>query len=109
MVMPQIHQNVQRIHITAPALNKKRTDTIYPYHCYPGIYAPRTLDIQLDHAETGVIGLATELLALTKMNWNSTELVNLEPITLSGARSVGRILRYIPPHRATHSRYSFFM
>lgn len=79
------------------------------YHCYPGLYAPRTLDVWLDHAEAGVIGLLTELLALTKMNWNSTELINLEPITLSAARSVGCILRHVPPRRFTQSRFSFFM
>ena len=79
------------------------------YRCYPGLYAPRTLDVQLDHAEAGEIRLLTELLALTKMNWNSTELINLEPITLSAARSVGSILRHIPPQRATQSRFSFFM
>lgn len=79
------------------------------YHCYPGLYAPRTLDVQLDYAEAGVIGLLTELLALTKMNWNSTELINLEPITLSAARSVGSILRHVLPGRATQSRFSFFM
>jgi hypothetical protein len=79
------------------------------YHCYPGLYAPRTLDVQLDHVEAGEIGLLTELLALTKMNWNSTELINLEPITLSAARSVGSILRYIPLQRTAQSRFSFFM
>jgi hypothetical protein len=79
------------------------------YHCYPGLYAPRTLDVQLDHAESGVIGLLTEMLALTKMNWNSTELINLEPITISAARSVGSILRYIPRGRTVQSRFSFFM
>ena len=79
------------------------------YHCYPGLYTPRTLDVRLGHAEAGVLGLLTEVLALTKMNWNSTELINLEPITLSAARSVGCILRHIPPERATQSRFSFFM
>jgi hypothetical protein len=79
------------------------------YRCYPGLYAPRTLDVQLDHAEAGEIALLTELLALTKMNWNSTELINLEPITLSAARSVGAILRHIPHNRTTQSRFSFFM
>jgi hypothetical protein len=79
------------------------------YHCYPGKYAPRTLDVQLDHGESGEVGLLTELLALTKMNWNSTELINLEPITLSAARSVGRILRHVPPRPGTQSRFSFFM
>lgn len=79
------------------------------YRCYPGLYAPRTLDVQLDHAETGQIGLLAELLALTKMNWNSTELINIEPITLSAARSVGRILRHVPLRAATQSRFSFYM
>jgi hypothetical protein len=79
------------------------------YRCYPGLYAPRTLDVQLDHAEAGEIGLLTELLALTKMNWNSTELINLEPITLSAARSVGGILRHVPLQAKTQSRFSFFM
>jgi len=79
------------------------------YRCYPGLYAPRTLDVQLDHAEAGEVALLTELLALTKMNWNSTELINLEPITLSAARSVGGILRHVPHNRTTQSRFSFFM
>ena len=61
------------------------------------------------HSEAGEVGLLTELLALTKMNWNSTELINLEPITLSAARSVGRILRHIPAQRSAPSRFSFFM
>jgi hypothetical protein len=79
------------------------------YRCYPGLYSPRTLDVKLDHAESGEIGLLTELLALTKMNWNSTELINIEPITLSAARSVGGILRHVAHQRTTPSRFSFFM
>lgn len=79
------------------------------YRCYPGLYAPRTLDVQLDHKEAGEIELLTELLALTKMNWNSTELINLEPITLSAARTVGSILRHIPLQTNAQSRFSFFM
>jgi hypothetical protein len=63
------------------------------YHCYPGLYAPRTLDVQLDHAEAGVIGLLRELLALTKMNWSSTILSSMaqrerEKITPGMARGL---------------------
>jgi hypothetical protein len=65
--------------------------------------------VQLDHAEAGEIQLLSELLALTKMNWNSTELINLEPITLSAARNVGGILRHVSHQRTTQSRFSFFM
>jgi len=79
------------------------------YRCYPGLYAPRTLDVKLDHAESGEIALLNELLALTKMNWNSTELINLEPITVSAARNVGGILRHVLHNRTTQSRFSYFM
>jgi hypothetical protein len=37
------------------------------------------------------------------------ELINLELITLSAARSVGRILRHVPLGSAMQSRFSFFM
>lgn len=79
------------------------------YRCYPGLYAPRTLDVQLDHRESGELRLLTEILALTKMNWNSTELINLEPITLSAARSVGGILRHVTDARSGPYRFSSFM
>lgn len=79
------------------------------YRCYPGLYAPRTLDVQLDRVESGTAGLLAEIMALTKMNWNSTELVNLEPITISAARNVGSILRHVPPQNALPNRFSYFM
>lgn len=79
------------------------------YRCYPGQYAPRTLDVQLDYVESGETRLLSELLALTKMNWNSTELINLEPITLSAARNVGQILRHVPAQLSMQNRFSFFM
>ena len=40
--------------------------------------------------------LLAEILALTKMNWNSTELATLEPVTLDAPRGVGSILRDVP-------------
>ncbi|MBN2133883.1 MAG: hypothetical protein JW741_30555 [Sedimentisphaerales bacterium] len=80
------------------------------YRCYPGLYTPRTLEVHLDRAEQGARTLMAEILALTKMNWNSTELATLEPVTLDAARGVGSILRYAPENDdEIHTRYSFFM
>jgi hypothetical protein len=73
-----------------------------------GLYAPRTLDFQLDYAEAGVIGLLMQLFASAKMNGNRTELVTLEPTTLSAAPSIGSFLRHLPPERALQSRFSSF-
>lgn len=79
------------------------------YRCYPGLYAPSTLDVQFDDIASGKRKLLEEILALTKMNWNSTGLVNLEPITLAAARSVGGILRHAGPSTLGQSRFSYFM
>lgn len=80
------------------------------YRCYPGLYTPRTLEVQFDRAEQGPRRLMAEILALTKMNWNSTELATLEPVTLDAARGVGSILRHVPSsEERMQTRYSFFM
>jgi hypothetical protein len=73
------------------------------------LYSPSTLDVQLDKVVSGERTVLTEILALTKMNWNSTELINSEPITLAAARSVGGILRHVPAGQVRQSRYSYFM
>jgi hypothetical protein len=49
------------------------------------------------------------ILALTKMNWNSTRFVNAEPITLAAARNVGDILRYLASSDPIQARYSYYM
>ena len=53
--------------------------------------------------------LLQEILALTKMNWNSTRFVNAEPITLSAARNVGAILKYVSNDTSIQARYSYYM
>jgi hypothetical protein len=80
------------------------------YRCYPGLYTPRTLDIRFDRVEQSQKGLLDEILGLTKMNWNSTEMATFEPLTLDAAREVGSILRYVPSQeQKLQSRFSFFM
>jgi len=53
--------------------------------------------------------VAQELLALTKMNWNDTQFDGADPITITAARRVGDILKYIGPDDAFEPRYSFYM
>lgn len=80
------------------------------YRCYPGLYTPRTLDVRFDHVEQSHRALLDEILGLTKMNWNSTEMATFEPVTLDAARGVGSILRYASSDDQTlQSRFSFFM
>jgi hypothetical protein len=41
-----------------------------------------------------------DTLALTKMNWNTTQFDGRLPIPITAARSVGRVLRYVAFGRA---------
>ena len=53
--------------------------------------------------------LGLELLGLTKMNWNQTQLDGKRPITLRTAEQVGQILRHVPDATRPQARYAFYM
>lgn len=53
--------------------------------------------------------LLGEVLALTKMNWNSARLGELLPITLRFSRRVGEIMREIPAEREPLPQFKFYM
>ena len=82
------------------------------FETYPGLYAPRALEVLCDRTEQGRETLCREILSLTKMNWNNTQFDMRDPITLRAARSVGDILKYVPDTVAADHiarRYSFYM
>ena len=79
------------------------------YKTYPGLYVPQPVGLRLHQTETSPESLANELLALTKMNWNATQLDGREPITLRTADKVGEILRHLSPADLPASRYAFYM
>tara|TARA_R110002049_G_scaffold4601_5_gene32539 strand:+ start:747021 stop:748475 length:1455 start_codon:yes stop_codon:yes gene_type:complete len=79
------------------------------YATYPGMYMPRTLQINCDQIEQTPRYLAEEILALTKMNWNDTQFDGGLPITIRAARQVGDILKYAGPNDPVPSQYSFYM
>ena len=80
------------------------------YRCYPGLYVPRTLEVKLDAVERNETELLTEMLALTKLNWNSTALVNSDPVTLAAAKRVGNVLRHVPEGEPVRQGgYAYFM
>jgi len=82
------------------------------FETYPGLYVPRALELRLDAVEQSRDALCRETLALTKMNWNSTQFDMRDPVTLHAARRVGDILKYVPidaPADRIARRYSFYM
>jgi hypothetical protein len=79
------------------------------YGTYPGMYIPSPLPFRCVETESSPGYLADELLALTKMNWNQTQLDARQPITIRTADQVGEILRHLGPHDRPQGRYAFYM
>ena len=79
------------------------------YRSYPGLYVPRPLSLTWDAVQQSPRTLLREVLALTKMNWNTTVFANAEPITISAARVVGDIMRHVGTDGPLQEGYSFYM
>jgi hypothetical protein len=79
------------------------------YRVYNGPYIPRPIGLRLHSTESSPEALASEILALTKMNWNATNLDGADPITLRTAARVGDILRHLGPDVSPQASYAFYM
>jgi hypothetical protein len=66
------------------------------YRTYPGLYIPKPLLLRpYSGGESTLNELARETLALSKMNWNSTQFDGSSPITLRASRVVGQVLKHV--------------
>lgn len=66
------------------------------YGTYPGLRVPRPLLlVPHENSDSSLTQLAEEVLALTKVNWNTTQFDQKLPAPIKAAREVGRILKHI--------------
>jgi hypothetical protein len=79
------------------------------YETYPGLRVPTPIEIVEHHGNTPIKMLFEEILALTKMNWNSADFCIREPITLAYSREVGKILAYVPEEVIPRPEYLYYM
>jgi hypothetical protein len=79
------------------------------YKTYPGMYIPRPLGVRVAQSDRGIEDIASEILALSKLNWNRARLDARKPITLLTARRVGEVLRHVPANVAPAVRYAYYM
>lgn len=79
------------------------------YKAYPGLYVPHPIGVRPCLIDRSIEEVASELLALTKLNWNRARMDARMPITLLTARRVGDILRHVPASVAPAPRYSHYM
>lgn len=79
------------------------------YKTYPGMYIPSPLRIIAHENDSSLEELCEEILGLTKMNWNNTQLDGRLPITIECARKVGEIMKYANENEKPQVSYSFYM
>lgn len=79
------------------------------FETYPGMYVPRPVLIKIASGDQTPLAHAKEILALTKMNWNSTQFDGGMPLTLTAAHSVGNVLKHCTEQQRIEPRYSFYM
>jgi len=59
---------------------------------YPGSSVPAPIGFQAARLDTSLKQVAEDLMALTRLDWNSTEFYTRHPVTISVSRKVGAIL-----------------
>jgi hypothetical protein len=58
-------------------------------------------------SDSTIAQIASEVLALTKVNWNSTQMNQKLPIPIKAARAVGEVLKYVTDQKVSsdYARY----
>jgi len=67
---------------------------------YPGIGTPKPLELIKYYGETDIEVLSQQVLALTKMDWNTTRVMLREPVTIKYAKKVTDIIKLGPKSEA---------
>lgn len=77
---------------------------------FHGVHVPSPVQIA-DHVgqDSGRAQLLREVLALTKLNWNSSQLGGSLPITIRFSQLVGSILRETPPDIKPLPQFKYYM
>jgi hypothetical protein len=76
---------------------------------YPGMRTPNPLEVVEHHGTSPAQDVCQEILALTKLNWNSCAFASSVPITIRFARDVGKILAELPKGIEPKTKYKFYM
>lgn len=77
---------------------------------YPGMRIPQPLQIIEHHGDSSSTQICQEILALTKLNWNTAAFACAAPITLAFSRDIGRILAEFPTGKEELKHlYRFYM
>jgi hypothetical protein len=76
---------------------------------YPGARVLHPIEMLEHHGDSPWHVVLQEILALTKMNWNTADFACREPMTIAFSRRVGQILSELPPSSPMRHEYRFYM
>lgn len=79
------------------------------YETFPGMHIPKALEVSIYEADTTIKNVCTEILALTKMNFNNCNYYDSLPITLRFSQKVGEIVQYLDEGVVPPNKYYFYM
>lgn len=79
------------------------------YETYAGLYVPRPIALRAASVERSLREVSEEVLALSKMNWNSTRFDGRLPVTLRTARQVADIIKHLTPDDSVEPNYGYYM
>jgi hypothetical protein len=79
------------------------------YEEYPGMYVPLSVLVKFFHTEAQPAETMKDLMLLTKLNWNNIQMDSTLPITISAAKVVGSILRWVDSPLLMQREYHYFM
>jgi hypothetical protein len=104
---PPLRGTMLILNSTSHVLNTR--GSVVFFGLYPGQYVPVPLLFRCEDVGQTPRFLGAELLAHTKMNWNSTQFDGRDPISPRAAHQVGAILRYVPDSAVPEPGYAFYM
>jgi hypothetical protein len=81
-----------------------------PYQrAYLGPRVPKPLEITQHYGDTSLEEIAKEMIALSRLDWNTADYCSYLPITLKCAYRVGEILGLVPQGDPLKQQYKFYM
>ena len=76
---------------------------------YPGPRIPNPLEVVEHHGDSSPERVCSEVLALTKLNWNTCKFASSDPITTAFSRQVATIIKEMPADVEPSTKYRFYM
>jgi len=109
------YRNGEKAVLRGTCISLEKSFLIYtkgyiPYQrAYLGPRVPKPLEITQHFGDATQDDIAKEMLALSRLDWNTTDYTSLLPLTLKCAYRVGEILGIVPEGAPIKQQYKFYM